>query len=335
MTFWTLIRRSLRFHARAHLGVLLGAAIGSAALIGALVMGDSVRESLTDMALRRLGRIHFALSTPDRLFQASLGPRVHGVWPPEPIYTAFKTPAYFDPYLGTPGSSALALPSVVARQDGTARANHVTVLGVDPWAWPILADWGRQSVGGQLGGPEGQRLGRDAVMKALPKRGKSPLMQWKAGETAFINETLARQLGARQGDDIILRVRKPTALGLDAAISPRNEDTVAVRLKVGGIVTPEMLGEFGLTAQADPAREPVLAPEPPGQQGWRSRPSQPVCRRSSPCGTAPERVGASAWPGGPLVMGACTDAACKPNRRDELLEPAQSFQPGSARCPHT
>ena len=76
MTYWTLIRRSLRFHARAHLGVVLGAAIGSAALIGALVVGDSVRESLADMALRRLGNIHFGLSTQDRLFQASLARRV-------------------------------------------------------------------------------------------------------------------------------------------------------------------------------------------------------------------------------------------------------------------
>ena len=33
MTLWTLIRRSLCFHARAHLGVVLGAAVGSAALI--------------------------------------------------------------------------------------------------------------------------------------------------------------------------------------------------------------------------------------------------------------------------------------------------------------
>ena len=73
MNSWTLIRRSLRFHARGHLGVVLGAAIGSAALIGALVVGDSVRESLTDMALRRLGSIHFALDAQDRLFQASLG----------------------------------------------------------------------------------------------------------------------------------------------------------------------------------------------------------------------------------------------------------------------
>ena len=41
MTFGTLIRRSLRFHARAHLGVVLGAAVGSAALVGALVVGSS------------------------------------------------------------------------------------------------------------------------------------------------------------------------------------------------------------------------------------------------------------------------------------------------------
>src|SRR3974377_722210 len=82
MTFATLIRRSLRFHARSHLGVVLGAAIGSAALIGALVVGDSVRESLLDMALSRLGNIHFALSTQDRLFQSKLRSRLWAAWPP-------------------------------------------------------------------------------------------------------------------------------------------------------------------------------------------------------------------------------------------------------------
>src|SRR5881394_1926374 len=72
MTFRTLILRSLRFHARAHLGVLLGAAVGSAALIGALVVGDSVRGSLRDLALQRLGNIRFAMDTGDRFFRASL-----------------------------------------------------------------------------------------------------------------------------------------------------------------------------------------------------------------------------------------------------------------------
>src|SRR5437660_1659343 len=76
MTFRTLILRSLRFHARAHLGVLLGAAVGSAALIGALVVGDSVRGSLHDLALQRLGNIHYALAPNDRFFRADLATRI-------------------------------------------------------------------------------------------------------------------------------------------------------------------------------------------------------------------------------------------------------------------
>src|SRR5713226_6406908 len=54
MTIWTLIRRSLRFHARAHIGVVLGAAVGSAALVGALVVGDSVRGSLRERGAPRM-----------------------------------------------------------------------------------------------------------------------------------------------------------------------------------------------------------------------------------------------------------------------------------------
>src|SRR2546428_8274840 len=72
MTLRTLIFRNLRFHARAHLGALLGAAIGSAVLIGALVVGDSVRGSLRDIALRRLGKMECALVGGDRLFRAAL-----------------------------------------------------------------------------------------------------------------------------------------------------------------------------------------------------------------------------------------------------------------------
>src|SRR5688572_3118171 len=67
MNFRTLILRSLRFHWRGHLGVLLGAAVGSAALIGALVVGDSVRLSLRELALQRLGWIDAAMELGDRL----------------------------------------------------------------------------------------------------------------------------------------------------------------------------------------------------------------------------------------------------------------------------
>jgi ABC-type antimicrobial peptide transport system permease subunit len=252
MTFWTLIRRSLRFHARAHLGVVLGAAIGSAALIGALVVGDSVQESLANMALRRLGNVHFALNTQDRFFQANLRSRLWAIWPPDPIRVRSAPPAYVYPYPPRAESSALVLPGVVARQDGAARANRVNVLGVHARAWPGLADWRKLSPGARFPGSEAEGFNRDGLMMMLFERGKGPFNRWLAGETAFINETLARQLAAREGDDIILRVRKPSALGLDAAISPRNEDTVAIRLKVGAILTPDMLGDFALTVQPAP-----------------------------------------------------------------------------------
>ena len=231
MTFGQLIQRNLRFHARAHLGVVLGAAIGSAALIGALVVGDSVRESLTEMALRRLGSIHFALATQDRLFQSSLGPRLSVVPPPAPLrLSTFRRFGDSDiPFW--PYSSALVLPAIASRQDATTRANRVVALGVDAASWPHLAAWGWVS-------PAWQSSGTDPT--------------WERGETALVNETLARQLAVREGDEILLRVRKPSALGLDAVISQRNEDTTVIRLKVGPIVRPGMLGDFGLAAQSTP-----------------------------------------------------------------------------------
>ena len=68
----TLILRSLTFHAKSHLGVILGAAVGAAVLIGALIVGDSMRGSLRDMALARLGKIDHAMVTNDRLFREQL-----------------------------------------------------------------------------------------------------------------------------------------------------------------------------------------------------------------------------------------------------------------------
>jgi ABC-type antimicrobial peptide transport system permease subunit len=261
MTFWQLIRRNLSFHARVHLGVVLGAAIGSAALIGALVVGDSVRESLTNMALRRLGRIHFALATEDRLFQTSLGTRLRAAWAPDPVQGRSTTSAAIRPFPAWPQSSALALPGIVARQDGAARANRVNVVGVETEEWPLLADWRELWLGKWVAGPGGDTPEEIRLATMLFERGQRATKQWNAGETAFINKTLARQLAAQEGDEIVLRVSKPSALGLDAAISPRNEDSVAVRLKVGAILPPDALGDFGLTAQPAPRANLFLPQE--------------------------------------------------------------------------
>ena len=63
MNLLTLSRRSLFYHARSHAGAILGSAVAAAVLIGALVVGDSVRESLKEMALARLGKVGSAISS--------------------------------------------------------------------------------------------------------------------------------------------------------------------------------------------------------------------------------------------------------------------------------
>ena len=78
MTFRTLIRRSLRFHWRSHAGVVIGAAIGSAALVGALVVGDSVKGSLRAKALERLAGTWIAMETGDRFFQGPVVASLRG-----------------------------------------------------------------------------------------------------------------------------------------------------------------------------------------------------------------------------------------------------------------
>ncbi len=53
---------SLRLHWRTHVAVILCTFAGSAALTGALLVGDSMRGRLREMALQRLGPIDHAMT---------------------------------------------------------------------------------------------------------------------------------------------------------------------------------------------------------------------------------------------------------------------------------
>lgn len=64
MTAWKLIFASLTHHWRVNLAVAAGVAAGAAVLSGALFVGDSVRGSLQDLALDRLGAIDQVLVSP-------------------------------------------------------------------------------------------------------------------------------------------------------------------------------------------------------------------------------------------------------------------------------
>src|SRR4051812_8119376 len=197
MNSWTLIFRSLRFHARAHLGVVLGAAVGSAALVGALVVGDSVRESLRELALVRLGRVETAMISNDRFFRGELAGQ---------ISSDAKHPA----------TAVLELPGTVATEDASARANHVQVLGVDKTFW--------------------QLANQPPAIADIP------------GDTVVLNEALAGQLKAKPGDTLLLRIQKPSLLSRDAPLTPQEDFSVALRLKLSSVVADEQFGRFSLQA---------------------------------------------------------------------------------------
>lgn len=58
----TLVRRSLTYYWRTNVAVVLGVATAVAVLAGALVVGDSVRASLRDLVLHRIGRTDTVVS---------------------------------------------------------------------------------------------------------------------------------------------------------------------------------------------------------------------------------------------------------------------------------
>ena len=226
-----LILRSLWFHARSHLGTGLGAAIAATVLIGALVVGDSVRESLRQLALVRLGRVEAAMFTGDRLFRAEL--------------LGAGSVAYVQLNPSEPGqpviaATALQLPAVAVAGGGSARANDVRVHGVDMRFWtfsPTPPPW------------------RDI-----------------APGSVVLNEPLAAQLRVNPGDDILLRVLKPSALSRDAPLAPEENTSTALRLRVQAVARDRQFGRFSLAAnQSAPFNAFMALPELQARLGLPGR----------------------------------------------------------------
>ena len=65
------MKKNLLYYWRINLAVLLGAGVATAVLTGALLVGDSVKGSLRDLILDRLGNVDHALVA-DRYFREEL-----------------------------------------------------------------------------------------------------------------------------------------------------------------------------------------------------------------------------------------------------------------------
>ena len=221
MNSFHLIAASLRHYWRAHLGVILGAALGAMVILGALIVGDSVRETLAHLAMRRIGGIDHALFTGDRFFRQSLAHSFDQLTPDGKEVVA----------------PAILLPGSVTTPDGSARANQVQILGITPkFAW--LA-------------PTKNLIAREDL-SGLLRHGLAGDANWPADGLA-INETLARRLNVTLGDTITLRVESPGTVSRDAPLSGSRANTVAIRGTVARIVGAPLFGHFSLRAGHRPA----------------------------------------------------------------------------------
>ncbi len=114
MSPYRLIIASLRYHWRTNLAVACGVAVGTAILTGALLVGDSMRGSLRELTLERLGRINQALVS-DHFVRAALADDVAG--------EQFAAPVI------------LLRISMESVPPASIRAPHVALIGCDERFW--------------------------------------------------------------------------------------------------------------------------------------------------------------------------------------------------------
>src|SRR5947207_59553 len=109
MRMRSLVFRGLSYYWRTNAAVVTGVATAVAVLSGALLVGDSVRGSLRDLVLQRLGHTDYAVLSTD-FFREQLADEIKG-------------------------APLLMLRGFVSVQGGNGRVGNVTVYGLDDRFW--------------------------------------------------------------------------------------------------------------------------------------------------------------------------------------------------------
>lgn len=125
MTYAQLLLRNLTYFWRTHLAVVLGVVAATAAIAGALIVGDSVRDSLVRMSETRLGKIDDAVFG-GRFFREELANELESVVSARNLSVA---PAII---------VAGAVESRDPESSVTTRAGGVNIYGLDQRSWELL-----------------------------------------------------------------------------------------------------------------------------------------------------------------------------------------------------
>ncbi len=118
--------------------------------------------------------------------------------------------------LDTKAAPVLQLRGMVSNGNGDIRVNSVQVLGVDESFYKF-------------------------------SQGKTPFDK-DSIDTIALNQPLAQRLNANVGDDVVLRIEKPSLMPRDVPLTPVSDLAIAFRLKVISIAGEEDFGRFSLQA---------------------------------------------------------------------------------------
>ena len=188
------MRRSLNYFWRIQLAVLLGAAVATAVLTGALLVGDSVRGSLRGLTLDRLGRIDYALVS-EHFFREGLVTDLSNKLEGEAQFHRETVPA-------------ILLNGTAVNAKTKARASRVQIQGIDE---------------------QFTRLWEDASRQPVPSLEKQPGQLFSS---VHINQSLQNELDIKAGEQLLLsferhsEVHREFLLGhRDSSEGPSNPPT--------------------------------------------------------------------------------------------------------------
>ena len=204
------MRRSLSYFWRIQLAVLLGAAVATAVLTGALLVGDSVRGSLRDLTLDRLGQIDYALVS-ERFFREELATDLSHKLEGEAQFHRETVPV-------------ILLNGTAVNAKTKARASRVQIQGIDE---RFTALW------------------KDTSSQSVPSLEKQPGQLFSS---VHINQSLQNELDIKVGEQILLSFERHSEVHREFLLGHRDSSEVlqTLRLTVTKILPDRGIGSFGL-----------------------------------------------------------------------------------------
>jgi hypothetical protein len=208
-----LVHRSLAYYWRTNVAVVCGVGVAVAVLAGALLVGESVRASLRELAVGRLGRTdHLIAST--HFFRQALAHDIAA----RPEFTSCCATAY----------GLIALDGIVLSPDNGTRAAGVAIYGIDEDFWKFHD---RPS--------PGELRPREAwVSEALAR-------ELRPAQGAATNGSAGSSDAASIGS-VLVRLQQPSAIPLASLHGRRDEAGTTIRVNARGGLPASAMGEFSL-----------------------------------------------------------------------------------------